>query len=1198
MKIPFKSQRNDRSKDIKGIQVSETITPKFYEFWLKKPFKIQKHNNPVNTNDATVFGTTTPKFHRSWPKLPFKKLRSKKVKWIGLAVLFLILIGAGLLTWWHYVPVATVDGQKISRAEYNTEQAKMDKFYKYNNDENAQKSVSTSAKNELIEEKIILGEAQKRGITVSDQEINAGYNEIVKQYPSEEAYIKAIKAAYDWTPELTKYSIKIRLLTQKLKDQVLKGYDVMFMVVRYDMGTDEPKEDPLAKPRIDNYYNQILAGRTIEQIGADPSCQNSICHIDEQKLINEETSKAAFFASKGEDWAAISKLKNVGDHTPVVKSSGGYYVIYRVDKVYGGSYNTWEEFINSCKDKYVSYNPLSKIASALQTAAKWLSNIGILLFGQHALAIGPCPNGVPNTYFNPVEVYGTVSDANTLYLPSVDVNETITDLLGQCANQWASQSCEHSGCAKRSFWVGYNNYTPTLDHQVSHIVNSSGNSVRISGNYFFLNDQAAECHYYWKWVFSKTGYITVEQLEGRDVFIGTNGMAKEVDAFLTPIPIIPHSATITGFATANGVANATAVVGQTVVFDNGENTSNLSNVGADRFNYSITGVAPTSGGAPLSPAGLEVNSTVPVVQTAAGTYCRTITAYGAPAYAVYSNNPATACVTVINPWALAGSSSVSPPTIEVGDNGSASANFTHNIQNVTPYNMDQGFSSQVVDGSGAAVTGVFSNAALGAWSWAPTRSTTKSFPPDTANGTVYCEQINFWPRAYNDAGAGSSNKACVTVYQNRKASYGVTISSAGDYERGASSSGAATIPVTASVRLISPPPCKGLAGAVNIDHIILQISGNKNGVLKDEQITVEVPNCSTTLGNGSIVGSFTWDISKAWLDTQPIGSSLTYTANARFAAGSFSNTISPSTISTTLTIYEVPYARFYGNDIHATGSGGTPQGQIFFNSNGNDGSADQYAAIATNLISMVTAAFRGDAPSPPNGLKVERFNNWSGNERDVSGVLPSSPTGTFNGGALPNVAGYYIPASSGNNISISGSSGIANKVTVKTDGSINITGDIKTTIPSGLFSNATTPVVLLIAGRDIYINSNVKQIDAILIAGGKIYTCASGFSEVARSSWQNQCNTKLTINGAVGAPNIRFARSIGTRLLAASGENNPTTSAAGDKAGVDNMNASTGDVNHAAEVINFPAYLYFATPYLTDTSKTGYQSIFNAAPLL
>jgi hypothetical protein len=177
-------------------------------------------------------------------------------------------------------------------------------------------------------------------------------------------------------------------------------------------------------------------------------------------------------------------------------------------------------------------------------------------------------------------------------------------------------------------------------------------------------------------------------------------------------------------------------------------------------------------------------------------------------------------------------------------------------------------------------------------------------------------------------------------------------------------------------------------------------------------------------------------------------------------------------------------------------------------------------------------------------------------------------------------AGFYQRTG---NLEIQGGTNISSKITTKSTGDTYISNNITANRPANgvTFNNATAPVVLIMSEEDIYIGNNVTNIDAILIAKGTIYSCSNGYSEVTRNNWHTQCRNKLVINGAVSAPTIRFARSIGTRLMA-------TTMESYDKS---ESNAT------AAEVINFPGYLYFATPYLYNTSSASYQSIFNAPPL-
>ena len=281
-------------------------------------------------------------------------------------------------------------------------------------------------------------------------------------------------------------------------------------------------------------------------------------------------------------------------------------------------------------------------------------------------------------------------------------------------------------------------------------------------------------------------------------------------------------------------------------------------------------------------------------------------------------------------------------------------------------------------------------------------------------------------------------------------------------------------------------------------------------------------------------------------------------------------------------IYEVPYARFYGQDIYATGEGATPNGTIFFNTNtaGSAGSASQYAAIAKNLISgaangikINTAAFRGSSPSPNDGLKAQ----WT---------------------SAPNASDIYTKVK--NNLKINSTPGSqTNVITSIPVGGVTIAKDDNIYIDKNITEGTQDKIALFVAGRDIYIAPDVTRIDAVLIAKGTVYTCATSDSLPSRGNWQNLptdtpagCRNTLTINGAVSAKNIKFQRSVGTRLMAGVDEDSGS-------AGKVNIESRGGGNNStAAEVINYPAYLNFSSLNLKDTSTNSVNAIFNAPPLL
>ena len=295
-------------------------------------------------------------------------------------------------------------------------------------------------------------------------------------------------------------------------------------------------------------------------------------------------------------------------------------------------------------------------------------------------------------------------------------------------------------------------------------------------------------------------------------------------------------------------------------------------------------------------------------------------------------------------------------------------------------------------------------------------------------------------------------------------------------------------------------------------------------------------------------------------------------------------------------VFEVPYTRFYGHDIYATSA---TSGGIYFNTKNtveNSSSAVEYAAIAAGSTNpQILTAFARSATAIPNAFNSlgARWNGGPPSPASVPAQYLFATSTAYTGGALPGTTGYYT--SSGATISGGSISNTSNKVTINNTGDLYITGNISAEpLPASIntgaaFDGAAIPVVLLITNGNIYIRNNVTEIDAILIStNGTVFTCATGTTptEVARNQWSRSsalggCANKLLIKGALGAREIRFARSVGTRLMAAAGESYSQTQ---------------GNTT-AAESIYFPPYLYFASPYLNNPGNSTYQSLFNAPPL-
>lgn len=677
--------------------------------------------------------------------------------------------------------------------------------------------------------------------------------------------------------------------------------------------------------------------------------------------------------------------------------------------------------------------------------------------------------------------------------------------------------------------------------------------------------------------------------------------------------------------------NATINVGGKFKFRQMIEASNRDSVGDDQFSWSISGEGGAKGGTKsIAGDSLRVDDTYEKTYNTRGSYTRTIKIDSAPSinadYVKIGNDSATQTLTV-NGWDIYPDSSVNKPTIIVGQ----SATFTHRLYSSgAPLHKD-------VDGDVVIAAGSSSLPQCGAsgadstecWNYRfkdtdltptdsdQTASRTYTF---TQTGT-YCEQISYNPDADNDttptlydySGYSLGTKACVDVIDPTP-----TASTGAEYEKGGPG-----VNTNVGVKFDGPCPTVGITvkwyysvpelGLNNIEQ-----DANYGGGFGCESTNKPIPlGDYAAILNGKSPGT-TYATESYVPDT-----------NER-VSGEFS-------------VIEVPFARFYGNDIYASGT----NGEIRFNDTGDPnnavqrGSVNQYAALAFGNVQIDTSSFRTlpiAAPNPPNGLDVANvgadLNRIKATSvyNDVKNNLPTNCGTTPSSYLLPGLSGCYtvsddyripgIPRIGGSdgytctdikkinpahdcslwwNAFAYNTSNYNQKITL-----VNSDPNKPFLIVGDLINTNNEGVLLIVSAGDIIIDNNVKRVDAILVSNKSIYTCGwtwgSNYgSKINQGDIDAVCRSNLTINGALSAPTIDFRRSGGSRYLNASG---------GDEQ--QNCNISKGiqncgdrgdmplDTGKTAEIVNFPAYLYFAKPFLRDTTASGADTdaIFVAPPRL
>lgn len=654
-------------------------------------------------------------------------------------------------------------------------------------------------------------------------------------------------------------------------------------------------------------------------------------------------------------------------------------------------------------------------------------------------------------------------------------------------------------------------------------------------------------------------------------------------ATLTPSPSTTH----------------TINVGESFTFQQRVTASNRQHVDTDTFGWSVTGESPKSGTAEIAGDNPRASSDYPVTYDTRGTRTRTIGISSAPGYATKGAS-ATQTLTV-NGWDITSDAKVDGissgykyalvgTTVtfsgQVCNSGPAPVHIGYidgdwyipgNTTDFTVLDLD---TKTEKDKNGCAST-----------------STTKTYniPGE------YCAVVTATPAADNNSNKLADKRACVQVINvsPEKPAYD-------EYEKGSAgidlgfsvavNNGGAGCPAGTPVSIVWNYK---IGAPINVDQNKTFTYGNGTCSSSDSE-TVTFNDAQKTILNKSYPGT-----------TYP--TSVTF--NGVTQQGSFG-------------VYEVPFARFYGNDIYAT------NGEIRFNDTGDAntavqrGSVNQYAALAFGNVKIDTSSFRTlpiPAPNPPNGLDVAGVGadlnriNATSVYNDVKNNLPTNCTQINSGGLNAPQNGCYIL----NDGTVGWSNGIPFIGWGDTIGAGITTYDKKVTISNptnkmlmivgDIVNNSTTytdpentGVLLVVSEGPIVIDNNVRRVDAILVSKSGIYTCGiAGFGPLLKkpqNGIHETCREPLNINGALSAPTIDFRRAVGSRYLNASGGNELQNCQFSK--GIQNCDERgtnlPNDTGATAEIVNFPSYLYFAKPFLRDTTESGAETdaIFVAPPRL
>lgn len=290
------------------------------------------------------------------------KLNKRYFILVAAVLATFLLITASVVLYFWLKPLqkyaAKVGSKEISKVSYEGAIEKCEGFSKFN--QSTDINCKEESLNDLILKESLKQEAEKRNITISDDEIAEKLKQVVEPYGSEDEYFKMVSAAYGWDKEYVQSNLVRDILKEKLENSILRNRQVLGLYFRYDWEgkVDETRELENKKLATDtvtkNYLIPLQNGSTEAQLSAivknvtasspDPGYENITGFII-YKDVNSSNAEERF--ADNVDWEEINELSKSGEVTPTFLSEGGYAVAYRLESIGEGNYNTWDEYLNA-----------------------------------------------------------------------------------------------------------------------------------------------------------------------------------------------------------------------------------------------------------------------------------------------------------------------------------------------------------------------------------------------------------------------------------------------------------------------------------------------------------------------------------------------------------------------------------------------------------------------------------------------------------------------------------------------------------------------------------------------------------------------------------------------------------------------------------------------------------------------------------
>lgn len=1115
--------------------------------------------------------------------LPTKgKKRATILKRVGLVLMSIGLAGIGYVIYSYLRPLYVIDGVSITRKdvqqyvvgleEYKKAQPKVDfgkDLKKVATDDlvlNAAYKAEMKRRNDSSQDKIIkiLGEQKRSGSEASRkmQRIRAENNAYQKHLTSlilAQRDLTFVRIGFD-TPF---YDNKSPEQVKALRQQSIDRLNKTFMPL---IAANAPKEqiasladvnflddDTTDDQNYQQYFDGLVSVVDHQQgfiIGATP-----LNDLENQEYYGVKVDNLKNTTNE------IARLTKPGQYTPVFASKTGNFTIIRLDKIYGGEYKNWDDFLAHYKKQYAKsklfaydLSPSNAFSTLANATIKGLTNPGL----QRAQAASCNTHGV------------------AFYIRSYDLTAFVEIPNGTVVNQYrAAHNCGSQFAGNRSSGV------LILDNCLGPAPTWSVVSYADPARYTFVGHNTAVSlnHSYSGWPIWSSENIN----HAGGISINFYYIQKQQNS-------APHR------GAALDIVNCDQIAGW--VYDSNNNPGGIT--GAVVIHAYFDQPVGVSGGYGFNVG--PANRSRPDVGAA-------FAGYGVGNNHGFSFNPSTMPGYNIrdgrshNVWFYA----VSAGSYEIFRTTVPACGPREPVVNVDATCDYFRFSARDLDGQtnsfryrleftqndGAPVVinvgPVNANQTLMAW-------------PPSGISLSHNSGIDWRVTATKNGGNGLSNSVSGHVARcpfNENTVQIVPNSPALFRDEVADTENPNRATFRAEFRLNGP--AGGMRGVrVTCDYFIEPLNGLRRSLPGGQETIQHILSSEpyVCVNEAEVSGLQMGDQVCARYTATPGGGRVDFNGNVISISQAMVETEPPICTA----IVNRPYLAVYGNDIFAGGGYGDPcnnNGRIqTFTSSGYMGSGVQFAASALGEITGFNSArLRSSSPLPPDGLTIANINDggrvevsrhcmhdyYSGLEAGEPATIigNSEITGFSDSGKYSSEGDLVI---GGHNVPVN--LPLGRKVALYVDGNVTIRSNIEYAPDSTWTNLASIPSFYLIVKGDIYVEPGVTRLDGMYImqpkdntappaVTGTMVTCANPnpsnpsvrrFTPAERFS---NCQNKLTINGGIQAARVYF-----------------------DRVGLYSIRDADADelrpgASKAAEVINFSPEMYLSSPQITRDSQSG-----------